>query len=398
MGAATKPLSMRPMDGTSHFPADPKRASASPSPGGRDHAPSPSRTETERSGVAPDEAGWKQGLRDLHPAYFSLVMATGIVSIAAFWTGFGTIAAWLFGLNIGAYGVLLMMFAARIALYPQAVWKDLSNHARSVGFFTSIAATCVLGSQFVLIGGRGDMALGLWILGLGFWGILIYGIFTILTVLPEKPTLDKGINGAWLVAVVAAQSLTILGAQLSHQFFCLVMWLGGGMLYVWLISLIFYRYTFFQMKAADLAPPYWINMGAAAISTLAGAQLISQSDSSPILTAMLPFVQGVTVTFWATATWWIPMLLTLGVWRHIYCRFPLRYDPLYWGAVFPLGMYTVCTHRLSAVLDASFLETIPKYFVYVAFAAWTLAFVGLLHSLLQQASSSRQTGLPFSEP
>ena len=32
------------------------------------------------------------------------------------------------------------------------------------------------------------------------------------------------------------------------------------------------------------------------------------------------------------------MLLILGIWRHVIRRFPLRYDPLYWGAVFPLGM------------------------------------------------------------
>jgi tellurite resistance protein TehA-like permease len=55
--------------------------------------------------------------------------------------------------------------------------------------------------------------------------------------------------------------------------------------------------------------------------------------------------------FWATATWWIPMLLTLGFWRHVYKRFPLRYDPLYWGAVFPLGMYSVSTKYLSLAFE-----------------------------------------------
>ena len=70
----------------------------------------------------------------------------------------------------------------------------------------------------------------------------------------------------------------MLGAQLAPAMsepapkallFALTMWLGGSMLYIWIISLIFYRYTFFALSPNDLAPPYWINMGAAAIATLA---------------------------------------------------------------------------------------------------------------------------------
>lgn len=62
-------------------------------------------------------------------------------------------------------------------------------------------------------------------------------------------------------------------------------------------------------------------------------------------------MEGFTILFWATATWWIPMLVILGVWRHVIQRFPLSYDPLYWGAVLPLGVYTVATYRVAESLD-----------------------------------------------
>ena len=76
-----------------------------------------------------------------------------------------------------------------------------------------------------------------------------------------------------------------------------------------------------------MTPPYWINMGAVAITTLAGSSLLLQSDRWSFLVMLRPFLAGFTLFFWATATWWIPLLVILGVWRHLVRRFPLRYDP-----------------------------------------------------------------------
>jgi tellurite resistance protein TehA-like permease len=75
------------------------------------------------------------------------------------------------------------------------------------------------------------------------------------------------------------------------------------------------------------------------------------------------------------------MLLALGVWRYVWQRFPLRYNPLYWGAVFPLGMYAASTHEMALALDFGLLHLIAQVFLYVALAAWAAAFAGLLRQL-----------------
>ena len=332
-------------------------------------------------------------LSKLSPASFAMIMATGILSIGLHQRGLVWLARALFGLNVLAWVVLWILTILRLLRHTRHFVEDLMDHLRGPGFFTAVAATAVLGCQLILLAAEFHYAMLLWAMSIVLWVGLTYTIFTAFTIKENKPTLDKGITGGWLLAVVATQSLAVLSAlvatrfaqpwKLELNFFALSMWLWGGMLYIWMMSLIFYRYTFFNFSPSDLAPPYWINMGAMAISTLAGSLLIANAPDAPFLNSLLPFLKGFTVFYWATGTWWIPMLLVLAAWRYVYKRFPLRYDPQYWGAVFPLGMYAVGTQEMSRVLGLGFLDWLAPLFLGIAAVAWTAAFFGLLRNLLR---------------
>jgi len=337
-------------------------------------------------------------LETLHPAYFALVMATGIVALAAWRHGIPILPTALFWLNLMFLLVLILATLMRMLRYRAAFAADLRDHSRAVGFFTVVAAFGVFSTQLVLQFGRADIAIYLWVATAILWFATTYGILALLTVKPAKPALDDGLNGGWLVIVVATQSLSVLtltvlealpaGMHAFAVFTSLVLWLGGGVVYLWLMTLIFFRYTFLRMSPADLTPPYWINMGAVAISTLAGAGLIEQAESSALAGQFMPFLKGLTLLFWSIGSWWIPMLLVLGLWRYLIRRVPFSYDPLYWGGVFPLGMYSVCTHRLAEILEVPFLMPLSEIFMVAAIAAWTATFVGLLETRLRRPHRS----------
>ncbi|MCZ7541532.1 MAG: tellurite resistance/C4-dicarboxylate transporter family protein [Anaerolineae bacterium] len=349
----------------------------------------------------------ENGVKTLYPGYFSLVMATGIVSIACYLLDMKTLAWWLFRLNVGFYVILWLLTGARIVRYRALLAADLTSHGKGPGFFTTVAGTGVLGNQFVILAGDRSTALLLWVLAVAIWAVLIYTFFGVTTTRHEKPDLATGINGAWLIAVVATQAISVLGTLLWSEFgehveealfFTLSMYLLGCMLYLLIIPLIFYRLLFMKLEPQDLTPPYWINMGAVAITTLAGATLMLNAERSQFLPELMPFLKGFTLFFWATATWWIPLLVILGFWRHVYKRYPLTYHPLYWGMVFPLGMYTTCTLQLSRATGLTFLKTIPEYFIYVALAVWLATFVGLLGSLVGSLKQPKLRQRPSVSP
>lgn len=337
-------------------------------------------------------------VRDLPPNIFAIVMATGIVTLAVNTAGWPTGARVLFWIGVIAYGVLWVLAAAKFTLHRPAVRTDMSSHARAPGYFTVVAATGVLGSGSVLLYGSPVAGQALWVVAVVLWTALSYTILPALIEAEEKPELEKGLSGVWLLTVVATQSICVLGCLVvphlagdsvaAGLFVALCFWLVGGMLYLWLIALIFYRIMFRPLTAADLTPPYWINMGAMAISTLSGVSLVSAAGGSVLLTELMPFLKGLTLMFWATATWWLPLLLMLGFWRHVIKRYPLTYDHGFWGAVFPLGMYSVCTFRLAGEFGLPFLVPLGKVFAWVSLAAWGATALGLARRLLDRPTAT----------
>lgn len=328
-------------------------------------------------------------LEGFFPGYFALVMATGIVSIGLFFWNYVLLSHILLYLNIAFYAVLWVIAILRALKFPLIVWNDLHHPARGVTFLTLVAGNNILGSQMAIILGRSDIALICWVAGFIIWALMLYIFFLVNIIKEPKATLEQSISGAWLLIVVSTESVAVLGAIIAMDptlspviaFISLCMYMIGGMFYFVLIGLILYRWLFLSMKAEVLTPPYWINMGAVAIITLAGSRLVLYARAHEnALSHWAGFLESFTLFFWAFASWWIPLLFLLFAYRHLVARVPLQYDPQYWSMVFPLGMYGVCTFVYAGVAGFNFLKPLSALFVAIALITWIIVLIGLLLS------------------
>lgn len=326
-------------------------------------------------------------IRGLYPGYFALVMATGIISNAAIYLGHPALSGTLLAVNLVAFPLLLAASMLRAWRFRREFWDDLMNPRLVFSFFTVVAAADVFGLQ-LFHRGHVEPAIALWLLALVAWTALGYLSFSVLTLINAGSGADV-VHGGWLIAIVGTESLVLLGAQLAPGFGPLgplafvtiyALWGIGIVFYGIFITLFSYRLFFIRVEPEDVTPLFWVVMGAAAIATNAGSTLILTDPGMPFLLAMRPFVEGTTLILWAWATWWIPLLLILGIWKHVVRKAPLAYHAMFWSLVFPLGMYTLATWRLSLAAEFPPLQWIPRVMLWVALGAWALTMAGALAS------------------
>jgi len=382
---------------------------ATPAPGGGEPTPAP--------------VG--DALRDLDPAYFGLVMSTGIVAVAFRELGVAAVAWPLAALTLACYALLVGLFAARVARYPDRFRADLGDRQRHWGTLTFVVATNTVGVQVVSFFDAAAVAAALWLAMVAATPLLLYYLLFTEVVGEAETAVSERIDGAFLLVVVCVQSLAVLGALLPTALsgraadavvLLSVSYFGAGvLLYVVVVTVVTYRLLDGPLRPDDWTGPYWITMGAAAITTLAGATLGPRLRAIPAWEPYAPVVVGVTFLAWAAATWWIPLLLAVDVWafttgggggrpplwvvavpwaRLGFGRRGLHdYAPTAWGRVFPMGMYAACTLNLAGVGYAfAPLAVVPAYWGWFALLVWGLTLVGTARAVARVLSGARRSG------
>lgn len=333
----------------------------------------------------------RESVRTLNPGYFALVMGTGIVSVAMHNQHRYALSTALLVLAAVAYVVLIGLNLVRVLLFGGEVVADLTDPRRAFGYFTFVAGTEVLGTRLA-IDHRYGLAFALLGVGATMWLLLGY-LVPWAALLHHRRRPDSAplasANGTWFIWVVASQSVATLAAVLEpvvHSgrrelaLLAVVLWSVGVFLYAAAATSIALRMLLYPLHTEDLTPPYWVAMGATAITVVAGARIVQMADA-PILTATRPLITGAAVVFWAFGTWLIPPLIAAGVWRHLIRRVPLRYEATLWSIEFPLGMYSVAGQALGDADHLPIVGCIGSAESWIALGAWGITFAAMLYHL-----------------
>ncbi|MGI8416090.1 MAG: tellurite resistance/C4-dicarboxylate transporter family protein [Nakamurella sp.] len=332
-------------------------------------------------------------VRELPPAAFSIVMATGIVSTALSVVGWTVPSAVLLVLAVAALVLLAVGVGWRVARYPAALLADCRDPAKAFGFLTVVAGINVVGVR--LYSELPVLTIILAAVSVPFWVLLSYGVPAALILQQQDQPAAAAVNGSWFLWVVATQSLATTGAVIdagldppARQWIAtaaVAMWGIGVVLYLMLATMVTLRLLTTRSEAETLGPASWIYMGATAITVLAGSRILLLPPDLPVMAVTSAVVSGITFVLWAFGVWWIPLLLIFGAWRHLVRRVPLRYELELWSMVFPLGMYSVASMHFGEETGLSGIQALGQVGTWIAGLAWLATAAAMAAHWLRQA-------------
>jgi tellurite resistance protein TehA-like permease len=293
------------------------------------------------------------------PASWTIVMASGVVSIDLRLVHQGVLSAIL-----GCFAAAVWLFLVVVLAAPLAYQRGrFAREASAPVSLAAVAATCVLGTRFAAQDYRAAAAVLLAVAAIG-WAVLL------VPVLRHWKTPTTGIS---FVAGVATDGLALLSASLSAAY--RAGWLLIAAVVLLLLALALYVFTAARFDLRQLLHgqgDHWIAGGALAISALSAGVITEVAAARGQFSHQHQVLSTGTLVLWCLAMAWLPALITCEI-----ARPRLSYDVRRWATVFPLGMYPACSFTVGRVAGIPGITRLGQLGTWVAVAATVIALTGL---------------------
>lgn len=314
--------------------------------------------------------------------WFTAVAATAMIAFISQLYGYEVIVPYFFIASLAIFLSVGVFKVIQTALFYKDVLNELLNPEKTLYFFTIVVAVNLVGACFSKVFHFYTTANIFWYVAIGLWLGISLSTFSILFLnrKSEDRKIEDVLHGGWFFATVGTQSTALLGVIVAEraissvmfiQVFSFALWSVGASLYLIFMALIILRCMFYRFDSTTVLSPYWMNIGAAAVTVITGTVLHQhiQAVGGPFAD-FLPFLKGISLLFWSFGLWWVPFLIILAMRKLAYSDEGLAFTVGYWEIVFALGLYAGSTIQMVGLFEGYYLVVISMCFSIACITLW----------------------------
>jgi tellurite resistance protein TehA-like permease len=329
--------------------------------------------------------------------WFTAAMATIIIALISRLHGFETVVPYFFIAGLSIFLFVLVFRITRILLFYKDSLNELFNPEKNLYSFTIVGVISLVGVCLSKVFHLYTAANIFWYVAISFWLIISLFSFSILFLHRkfEDRKIEDILHGGWFFAIVGTQSTAFLGITVAEhsgqnatgiQLFSFALWSVGASLYLVFVVLIVLRLVFYQFSCSTAVSPYWMNIGAAALTALTGTALYQyiHSTGGPFID-FLPFLKGISLFFWSFGLWWLPFLVILAMRKQAYSTEGFTFTVGYWEVALALGLYAKSTIQMTDLFQGQHLIIASLCFSIACITLWCFS---SLFSLVHLIKSS----------
>lgn len=333
----------------------------------------------------------------LNNRWFTPAMATIMIASASQLYGYERVVPYFFITSLAIFFSVVIFKTLQTILFYKDALEELFNPEKTLYFFTIVVAVNLVGMCFSRIFHLYTTANIFWYVAIALWlGISLF-TFSILFLnqKSEDRKFEDVFHGGWFFATAGTQSTALLGVIVAEHatryvtfihVFSFALWSIGASLYIVFMALIILRLVFYRIDSNTVLSPYWMNVGAAAITAITGIVLHQhiQGTGGPF-GDFLPFLKGISLLFWSFGLWWMPFLIILAIRKLAYSEEGLAFTVGYWEVAFALGLYANSTIQLVNVFEGRYLIILSVCFYIACIIVWCFSSVFTIVHLIQSS-------------
>jgi C4-dicarboxylate transporter/malic acid transport protein len=325
------------------------------------------------------------------PAWFAMVMGTGVVAVAA--ELLPVRAGVLDALAVGAWGAAALLLAVLVALVARpanrARWRGLVGEpslgvppmaVMTVGAATALAGSRVVGEDVAVV-----VAAALW--AIGTVGALVVAVLVPVAMVTRRRPVLEDATGAWVLPLVPPMVSATTGAGLvahvpaGQARLDLLLFLyalfGLSLLPTALtVAVVWARLLLHGPGPAERAPALWVVLGPLGQSITAASLLgaaATRAVDGPVADTLRAFGLMYGLVVWGFAVLWLAFAIVLT--RHHASRDGVPFTAAWWSFVFPVGTLVTGTSELAIRTGSDALRGAAVALFLMLLSVWALTAV-----------------------